>query len=226
MIPRNGGEQYWLVWGAKKPPVLDRRLNSDTVFCDPLNTCEFSFGAKLRRRRGDAGYERFEVAAADGVLQLGNRFGFNLPHAFAGDLEDAADFLERVGISVGQTVAEADDFPFTEGESLQQFLDPLAEEAVVGQFVRGFGTLVLTELAKAAVIALANRAVEANRVPADIQHAFGFFQRDAGSDRGFLGRRLAAHLLQQLLGGVAELHQHVDHVNRDADRAGLVGDRT
>ena len=60
---------------------------------------------------------------------------------------------------------------------------------------------------------------------ADVQHALGFFQRDAGGDRGFLGRRLAAHLLQQLLGGVAELHQHVDHVDRNADRAGLIGNR-
>ena len=67
--------------------------------------------------------------------------------------------------------------------------------------------------------------VEADRVPADIEHALGFFERDAGLERRFLGRRLAAHFLQQLLGRVAEPHQHVDHVDRDADRAGLVGDR-
>ncbi len=39
-----------------------------------------------------------------------------------------------------------------------------------------------------------------------------------------LDRRLAAHLLQQLLGDVAQLRHRLDHVDRDADGAGLVGD--
>ena len=40
----------------------------------------------------------------------------------------------------------------------------------------------------------------------------------------FLDGRLAAHLLQQLLGDVAQLGHRLDHVHRDADGAGLVGD--
>ena len=85
--------------------------------------------------------------------------------------------------------------------------------------------VVFDELAEAAVVAFADRAIEADRVAADVEHAFGFFEPDAGGERRFLGRRLAAHFLQQLLGRVAQLHQHVDHVDRDPDRAGLIGDR-
>ena len=85
------------------------------------------------------GYERLQVPAADRVLQLGDGLGFDLPHAFAGHFENAADFFQRVRVTVGQAVSQADDFPFAEGERFEQLLDLLAQQAVVGQLVRGFG---------------------------------------------------------------------------------------
>ena len=69
------------------------------------------------------GYERLQVLAADGVLQLGDGFGFDLPHALAGDLEDAADFFQRVGVAVAQAVTQADDLPLAVGERLEQLFD-------------------------------------------------------------------------------------------------------
>ena len=44
---------------------------------------------------------------------------------------------------------------------------------------------------------------------------------DAGD---LLRRRLAAQFLQQPLGNVAQPREHVDHVDRNANRAGLIGD--
>ena len=44
------------------------------------------------------------------------------------------------------------------------------------------------------------------------------------ASRRLLDGRLAAHLLQQLLGDVAQLAHRLDHVHRNADGAGLVGD--
>ena len=55
--------------------------------------------------------EPLELAGADRVLQLADRLGFDLADAFAGDLEDPPDFLERVGVTVADAVAELDDFP-------------------------------------------------------------------------------------------------------------------
>ena len=105
-------------------------------FCVGYDCC---YAAAARH----SGYERFQVLAADRVLQLGDRFGFDLPDAFAGDLEDAADFFERVGVAVGQAVSQADDFPLAERQRLEQLFDSLAQQAVVGQLVRGFGARVL-----------------------------------------------------------------------------------
>ena len=59
--------------------------------------------------------------------------------------------------------------------------------------------VVLDELAEIAVLALADRPVEADRVPADVQHAAGFVDADVGRLGRLFDRRLAAQLLQQLL---------------------------
>src|SRR5438477_264583 len=45
------------------------------------------------------------------VLQLANGFGLDLPHPLAGALEDAADFLLRVGVAVAQGAPEANELP-------------------------------------------------------------------------------------------------------------------
>ena len=74
-------------------------------------------------RGGDAGYERLQVAAADRVLQLADGLGLDLPDALAGDLEDVADFFQRVGVAVAQAVAELDDLALAVGQRLQQLFD-------------------------------------------------------------------------------------------------------
>ena len=93
-----------------------------------------------------------------------------------------------------------------------------------GRGDRAFGAGVFQELAEAAILALADRPVEADRMPADVHHPAGFLDADVGRPGGFFGRRLAAQLLLQPLGDVAQPREHVDHVDRDADRAGLIGD--
>src|SRR5262245_65942704 len=44
--------------------------------------------------------ESFELPAADRVLQLAHGFGLDLTDALAGHFEDAADFFQRVGVTV------------------------------------------------------------------------------------------------------------------------------
>src|SRR5205823_2111659 len=89
---------------------------------------------------------------------------------------------------------------------------------------RRFGAVILDEVAEVAVFALADRAVEADRMPADLENAAGFFNADAGRLGGLLNRRLPAHLLKQLFGDVAELAHRLNHVHWDTDGASLVGD--
>src|SRR3954454_13540564 len=49
--------------------------------------------------------EAFELPRPHRVLQLADRLGLHLPHALAGDLEDAADLFQRVGVAVADPVA-------------------------------------------------------------------------------------------------------------------------
>ncbi len=58
----------------------------------------------------------------------------------------------------------------------------------------------------------------------DLHHPPGLLDGDVGGAGGLLDGRLAALLLEQLLGDVAELGHRLDHVDRDADRPGLIGD--
>ena len=50
--------------------------------------------------------EPFEFAAAGRVPQFAQRFGFDLPDAFAGDVVLFANFLQRPRIAIGQTVTQ------------------------------------------------------------------------------------------------------------------------
>src|SRR5207253_6955274 len=122
----------------------------------------------------------FEVHAADGMLQLADGLGLDLADALARDLEDAADLFERVGVAVLQAVAEADDLPLAPGERLQQMLNLLPQDAVIGAVDRVVAGVVLEKLAKARILAVADRPVEADRVSADVEDAPHFFQRKAG----------------------------------------------
>src|SRR5687768_11305618 len=101
------------------------------------------------------------------MLQLLDGLGFDLPHALARDLEDAADFFERVGVTIAQPVTKANDLALAIGQRLEQALDLVLENAVVRGANRILAALVLNELAEAAVFAVADRAVEADRVTTD-----------------------------------------------------------
>jgi len=72
------------------------------------------------------------------VLQLADRFGFDLPNAFAGHLEDASDFFEGVGVTVAETVAQFDDLALANtSRSLRRF-DLVLEHLVRGGVDGGF----------------------------------------------------------------------------------------
>ena len=61
---------------------------------------------------------------------------------------------------------------------------------------------------------------------ANLQHALRLFVADARRVCGLFDRRFAAHLLKQLLRDVPQLAHRLDHVNRNADRSRLIGNRT
>ena len=66
-------------------------------------------GRRAAGRRASRLEEAPQLLRARGVLELPDRLGLDLADALAGDLEDPADLLERVGVAVAQAVAELDD---------------------------------------------------------------------------------------------------------------------
>src|SRR5262249_25967495 len=107
--------------------------------------------------------EALELPAPDGVLQLADGLGLDLPDPLAGDLEDPADLLERVGVAVAQAVPQLDDLALAVGQGLEHLVGLLLEHLLGGGVDRALGGLVLDEVAEVAVLALADRAVEADR---------------------------------------------------------------
>src|SRR5690606_25937665 len=87
------------------------------------------------------------------------------------------------------------------------------------------GAAVLDEVAEVAVFALADRAIEADRLAVDLKDPAGLFDADAGGFGGLFDRRLATLLLHELLADLSQLRHRLDHVDRNTNRPGLIGDR-
>src|SRR5689334_15099680 len=71
--------------------------------------------------------EAFELAAANGMLQLPHRFRLDLANALARHLEDSAHLFERIGVAVAEAVAQLDNFALAVGQRLQDMLDLVLE---------------------------------------------------------------------------------------------------
>src|SRR5678815_5940831 len=81
-----------------------------------------------------------ELSRTHRVLELADRLGLDLTHALAGDLEDPADLLERVGVPVADAVAELDDLALTIRQGAEHLLDALLEHVLC----RGIACLLYT----------------------------------------------------------------------------------
>src|SRR5690606_14727978 len=211
-------EQPWL-----KPPRQDtyprRYLARGTV----SRADRVSPASGQQSQSGNLIQEAGQLGATAGLLELADRLGFDLADTLAGHLENVAHFFQRVAVAVAQTVPQADDFPLAIAEGLEDLVDAAAEHFVSRTVGRAFGAAIGQQVAKVAVLAVADRTVEADRIPAHRQHAAGFVHRATGLLSGFLNRRFAAQSLQQLPRHVAYLGHGLDHVHRDADGAALVG---
>ena len=86
------------------------------------------------------------------------------------------------------------------------------------------GVLVLDEVAQLGVLLFADGRLQRDRGLADAQDLPDLAVGHAHLGGDLLGQRLAAHVLQQLALHADELVDLLDHVHRDADGAGLVGD--
>src|SRR5205807_4384948 len=96
-------------------------------------------------------------------------------------------------VAVAEAVPQLDDLALAVGQGLEHLLDFVLEHLLRGRADRRLDAIVLNEVAEIAVLALADRPVEADRVPADLEDPPRLFNRDAGRLGRLFDGRLAAH---------------------------------
>src|SRR5690606_26550205 len=97
----------------------------------------------------------------------------------------------------------------------------------VGSAIEGrLGLLVGDELAELGLFLVTDRLLQRDRGLRGALDRIDLFRVDAGYLGNLLRRRLTTQLSDQLALGTADLVQILDYVHRDADRTGLVGERT
>src|SRR5687768_17992661 len=138
-----------------------------------------------------------ELPAPAGVTQLPQRLRLDLTDALARDIELAADLFERPRAAVLQTEAQLQHATLATGEALEHALDLLLQQ-LVRRRVRWRECLVVgDEVAEVAVLFLADRRLERDRLLGDLHDLADLVRSDEHPLRDLLGGRLAAELLEQ-----------------------------
>src|SRR5579863_237248 len=155
--------------------------------------------------------------------QFAQRFGLNLPNAFAGHVKRLADFFERMLRSVVHAKAHADNFFFARTQRAQHVLGSFLQVPVDGRVGgRNLG-LVFDQITKGRISLLANRRFQRNRYAHNLAHfAYGRL-RNIHLLGNFRRGGLVSQRLHQLPRSANQLVDHFDHVYRQANGARLVG---
>ena len=152
-------------------------------------------------------------------------FGFDLADTFAGHFELAADFLQSARVAVDQAEALFEDAALAIGETFEHVFDFVLEQDDRGAVGRVFGRFVLDEVSEARVVAVADRHLEGNGGLRHLEDRANALDGKLDLVGDLVGRGFASVFLHQLFLHADEFVDRLDHVHRDADGAGLVGDR-
>src|SRR5581483_7331331 len=148
-----------------------------------------------------------------------------LPDALARQAELGADRLERAALAA-EPEAELDDPSLPLGERRQRPAHGAAPVRV-GRRLDGVDRrLVREQLGELAVAVRADALVQRHRRLDGVERLLDVLELQLRRVRELLRGRLTAELRVELGRRAAELHAALLDVNRDADRAGLVRDRT
>src|SRR6266496_1849696 len=169
--------------------------------------------------------EALEALGARRVPELPQRLRLDLPDPLARDLEVLADLLERVVALLADAEAHPEHLLLARGERGEHLPGLLGQVHVDDRIRRRDERLVLDEVAEVAVLLLADRGLEADRLLRDLQDLADLVERELHLLRDLLRARLAPQLLDEVAARPDQLVDRLDHVDRDADGACLIGDR-
>src|SRR5918995_3353022 len=160
------------------------------------------------------------------ALQLLQRLVLDLADPLARHVERAADLVERARVLAAEAVAQLEHAALAVGEVLQRLAQRLLGEDLGGALVRRLGPLVRDELAELGLLLVADRLLERDRRLGGALDRVDLLRVDPRDVGDLLRGGLAPQLRDELALGPADLVELLHHVDRDADRAGLVGQGT
>ena len=137
-----------------------------------------------------------QVLTAAGLLQLANRFGFDLTNALASHFENVAHFFERITVTIAKSITQLDDLTFAITKSFQYVIDAIAKHFLPRADRWAFRGPIRQQVAELAVLAVSNWSIQADRIAAHRQHSAGFVDRATGGAGRFFKRWLAAQSLE------------------------------
>src|SRR3954452_12258813 len=157
-------------------------------------------------------------------LQLLQRVVLDLADSLTRDVERAADLFQGPRALAGQAEAHLDDLALALRQGGQGTTHVVTPQVLRSQLERRLRRVVLDEVAQLGLLLVADRLLERDRLLRHAQDVAHLARRALELARDLLGRGLAAELLHELALDVDDLVELLDHVDRDADRAALVGD--
>src|SRR5262249_5019544 len=135
-------------------------------------------------------------------------------------------FLEGVLGAVFQSEAHLDDFLLAGGKRAQHLGGLLFEVYVDYGLGRRDHAAVFDEIAQMRIFFFANGGLKRDRLLRNLQHLTHLRDRDIHALGDLLGSWFASEFLHKLARGANQLVNSLDHVDRNTDGAGLVGNST
>ena len=168
--------------------------------------------------------EALQFAPAGRVAEFAQGLGLDLADALARDFVLVADLLQRAREAVVEAIAEFQDPALALRQAIKHFAELAFEQMKAGDLARVLGGLVFDQVAEMRLIGVAHGGLHGDGLLRHLQdrpHAFDGHLQGVGE---FFGGGLVPQFLHELLLGAPELVDDLDHVDRDANGAGLVGD--
>src|SRR4051794_39501779 len=160
------------------------------------------------------------------ALKLLEGLILDLADALARDVERPTDLVERARVLATEAVAQLEHAALAVAQVLERLAERFLREDLGGTLVRRLGPLVGDELPELGLLFIADRLLQRDGCLRRTLDRIDFLRVDTGRLGNLLGGRLTAKLGHELALGAADLVQLFDDVDRDADRARLVGKRT
>ena len=167
--------------------------------------------------------EGLELFGACRVAHFAQRFCFDLTDPFACDVKPDAHLFQCFGLAIEKTKALDQHFAFAIGQRRENFVHLVFQDRVAGRFCRRIGRGIFQEVAKLALIA--HFCLQRDRMLRDFVNLANALRSEAKLIGKLFWSRLSACLHHQFFSAAQHLIDRLDHVDRDTDRARLVGNR-